>query len=95
MQPYSLNSPEQYSGAPMNAQCKSYSFMSDYDNQYDKPFCQKAQMSYVGPDKVAFGIYKMFGIRENYAPSYSGYNLPNSYLMMGSAGKPGCGCGCK
>jgi hypothetical protein len=92
---YSVNAPQKYSTSTPNATCSGYAFQTAYDNQYNVPFCQKAQMAYSGPDKVAFGIYKQTTLKENYVPSYNGYNLAGSYLMLGNAGQPGCGCGCK
>jgi hypothetical protein len=96
---YSLNSPQKFEAATVNATCNGYAFQSPYDNQYNVPFCQKAQMAYLGPDKVSYGfaasLMKENQVKENYAPSYNGYNLAGSYLMLGSAGQPGCGCGCK
>jgi hypothetical protein len=84
---YSLNSPQKFSTSTPNATCNGYAFQSPYDNQYNVPFCQKAQMAYVGPDKVSYGfaasLMKENQVKENYNPSYD----PNAVPM-------GCNDGC-
>jgi hypothetical protein len=86
---YSVNAPQKYSTSTPNATCSGYAFQSSYDNQYNVPFCQKAQMAYSGPDKVAFGVYKQTTLKENYG-DFGVNSLFKPYSSnFGAFGTPG------
>jgi hypothetical protein len=53
---YYNNSPGNYQKFAASS-CQSNNLESPYDQTYGKPFCQKAQSAYTGPDKAVYGIY--------------------------------------